>query len=84
MATVTQAGSSVVTGITSLQQLLLFVLVGSFIWFVITLIIMLVLASKGHKKGQVLTVFIVMQVIYFILIIVGYFNMTWVAGMVGA
>ena len=71
------------TRLAGFERLFFLLFIGVLIWFIVTVLIMLVLASKSHKKGQILTVFIVMTLLLLAVMLVGYFNIGTVAGWVG-
>jgi len=45
------------------------------VWFILTAIIMLVMAHKSSKKGQIMTIFIVSTLLLLVLMLIGYFNL---------
>jgi hypothetical protein len=51
------------------------------VWFILTAIIMLVMANKSSKKGQIMSIFIVSTLILLGVLLIGYFNLesllTW-------
>lgn len=54
------------------------------IWSIATLIIMLVLAKKSSKRGQVVMVFVVMSIIMLVLAIIAYASSNAITTLVGA
>ena len=45
------------------------------LWFILTAIIMLVMAHKSSKKGQVITIYVVSTLIFLTIMLIGYFKL---------
>jgi hypothetical protein len=62
------------------NRLFFLVFIVTLIWFIVTMLIMLVLAKKSHKRARILTVFVVSTIVLLVSFLLGYFQSEVVLG----
>ena len=53
---------------------------GSVFWFVLVSLVMLVMASRGSKKGKIVATAIVLLCVWLLILLLAYFNLDKVQG----
>lgn len=53
------------------------------LWFILTTIVMVLSVKRGAKKGQVIRVFAVMGVLFFVVLVVLIFANSWFVDLLG-
>jgi hypothetical protein len=77
MVDVTVVGAVVDGAVSGAGKLVLSLFLMLLVWFIITILIMLVLARKNSKRGMVVSVFAVSTIIMLAGLLLAYFKIEW-------
>jgi uncharacterized membrane protein YwaF len=72
----TLTASQTATVLSKFEKLYFIIFLLILCWFILTAIIMLIMAHKSSKKGQIMTIFVVSTLILMCLLLYGYFNLS--------
>lgn len=80
----TEMATAAVGSVSAFSKLYVITFLALLVWFIITLLIMLVMTHKGGKKGQIVMIFIISTILLLVAVLIGYFNTGAIMTLVGA